>query len=134
MRKTKKDLIKEIEDLEKENEELERKNKELKQLLTKRHIELPIRTMHTDPAMIMAFGSAKISGYATVVNVPLDYFESAIRIFKEMDKSSKSLSMQKYQYIAIAVATDYPLMMGTYDKEKKEIAGIFIAPKVEPDD
>jgi len=111
MKKTKKQLEQEIKNLQ-------------EQLNTKPEIQ--IEAYHNEPSVIMAMGSAKVNGFASV-KVRMDYLKKAIQVLQDFNK----ISGKDSDTISITLATNFPVILGTFDKEKSEASGIIIAPIVD---
>lgn len=82
--------------------------------------------LETDKYVIAGIGTAEIKGYNVVTKISLDYLERAIRVIKALHKGEKDI------VIDIAIAGDSPLVIGEYNKDTKSIAGVMIAPRIEP--
>ena len=80
--------------------------------------------METDGFVIAGIGAFKLEGYSVVMSVSLDYLKRAVKIIEELHKGEKDIGVD------IAVCDDYPLVIGKYDKEKGEMSGIAIAPRI----
>ena len=113
MTKTKKELEQEIKELKKRIEELK------KTLNTEPEIHMPVG-YHSEPSEIMALGSVKVKGFAST-KVRLDYLKKAVQILQDLKSNT----------INITTATDKPLILGTFNKEKSEASGVIIAPVVD---
>ena len=81
--------------------------------------------LKTDGGRIMGIGTAEIKGYNVVTKVSIEYLERAIKIIKTLHEGEGGIS------IDVAIAGNFPLIIGEYDEETNSIAGVIIAPRVE---
>jgi len=82
--------------------------------------------LETDECVIAGIGTAEIKGYNVVTKVSLDYLERAIRVIKALHKGEKDIT------IDIAITDKSPLVIGEYNEDTNSIAGVLIAPRIEP--
>jgi len=110
---TKKELIERIKDLEKELDNAHRKIKEYE--------TFDVLGILTDEETVSGIGSFKIDLAETkLVKISIGYLKKAIKILETLDRNE----------IAIAIRSDFPLILGEFDKDKKTISGVVIAPRI----
>jgi len=83
------------------------------------------KVIETDECVIAGIGAFELKGYSVVMSVSLDYLKRAIKMIEILHKGEKDVS------IDIAIAEDYPLIIGKYNKKNRKMSGIVIAPRVE---
>jgi len=122
------DMKKEIkEDLKLEISRLKEENSKLNIELTKIKNSSAIDEMSvlTDKNNISGIGTITLFKNYFLMKIDPRELEKALKIFKVFNED------RQYDSIHIAVGTDLPLILGNYDKNKKKISGIIIAPRVE---
>ena len=131
--KTKKMLESEIKVLEKKIENLEEENFKLRDKLLKLgHGEMISVDIMTEPLHIVGLGTIEIDeNWIIRTRVSLDFLRKVIKILKNFKEITVSKETSEDDYIDIAITEDYPLLLGRYDKDKKNFVGIIIAPKLD---
>jgi len=90
----------------------------------KRKVEIKIcEIVATNELAITGIGTAKLKGYYVVTQVLLKELQRALDILKALHKGEED------PYVDIAIAGDYPLVIGHFSKKDNAIAGVLIAPK-----
>jgi hypothetical protein len=72
-----------------------------------------------DKDSVIGLGTMIVPPDAILVRFGTDYLKKAIKIVEELDADE----------ITFCIKTDYPLVMGNYNKEKKHITGVMVAPR-----
>ena len=115
-----------VEVLKKENDLLKRKIEKLKNELRDEKLRFNPPYLESDDN-VYALGSLHIGEYegrnGNIVKLSIGYVEKALKILKMMDK----------KVIDIFVMNDFPCVLGSYDKKRKDIVGVIIAPRIEGD-
>lgn len=89
----------------------------------KKAMEIVCSTLETDELEIMGIGTARLKGYSVITRVPLKELQKAINILKALHSDEENPAVD------IAIADDYPLCLGTFNKKNNTIAGVLIAPR-----
>jgi hypothetical protein len=79
-----------------------------------------------DMSMLDPNGVMAIIGKITIKEERYNTAKFSIEYLKKAIAIAETMGQETLDF---AVAKDYPIIIGKYDKEKKEIAGIIIAPR-----
>ena len=129
--KSKKRVKRKVDKTEEQIKILKKSNELLKNRINQLRAELSeerkIRVKHpflTDKEIDSALGIVHVGKNGNLVRLSVKYLEKALKILRIMEKEE----------IDIFVTKDFPCVLGSYDSEREEIAGIIIAPRIEGDD
>lgn len=75
---------------------------------------------------VMAIGRIKLEGEWIRTKISTDYLEKIIKCLKMISMNKEGL-----ESIDICWTKDHPVMIGRFDKDKMEIAGFILAPRVD---
>jgi len=91
--------------------------------MSKKDMKLVYNVAETDELSIAGIGTVKLGGYSVITRVPLKELQKAVNILKILHKGEDEPAVD------VAIAEDYPLCLGTFNKKNNALAGVLIAPR-----